>query len=402
MNQLDSRLLATPPKSTTAERLTSLDVYRGSVMLLLATHGLGLVLLARDTDSALVDRLALHVSHPDWISQFTLVGFSLWDMIQPAFMFIVGVAVPFSFAKRRELGESRGQILRHALRRALLLVLLGVFLQSLRASQTNWLFTNVLSQIGLGYGLLILMADRHYSTQLIVGCVILVASWLIYALYPITDMADFRGTSESQILPGFYNHWSIHTNVGAAIDRWFLNLFPRSQPFETQPGGYHTINFIPSSVTMLMGLMCGQWLRDNRTEPREKIRRLVLSGAACLAVALLLSWTVCPIVKRLWTPSWTLYSGAYVIWLLALFYWAIDVRGWKRWTLPLIVVGMNPLAMYFMGQTLHGWVVGQLHTHLPALLFTKPWGYVVDSLLTTCVFWLVCFWMYRRKIFLRI
>lgn len=395
--------------STSApRRLLSLDVYRGAVMLLLALNGFGFAALARDTDSAFLDWLGSQTSHPAWISQINVVGFALWDMIQPAFMFIVGVAVPYSFAKRQSLGEGRVPILRHGMGRALLLVLLGVFLQSRGVTQTNWLFTNVLCQIGLGYGLLLLMAGRSYRTQIIVGGMMLAASWLIYALHPIGDPAAFaagkraaQGVSAGT-LPGFFGHWSIHANAGATVDRWFLNLFPRSEPFVIHPGGYHTINFIPAAVTMLMGMMCGQLLRDERRAPAAKLKRLALAGALCLALGVLLGATVCPIVKRLWTPSWTLFSGAYVIWLLALFYWVIDVRGWKGWTFPCLIAGMNPLTMFVMGSTLHGWVVGQLHIHLPAFLFAKPLGHVVDATLCGVVLWFVCYGMYRRKVFLRL
>jgi len=383
-------------------------------MLMLALNGFGLAALAGATDSALLDWLGFQTSHPEWISQINVIGFALWDMIQPAFMFIVGVAVPYSFAKRQFLGNSRAQILRHGLVRGLMLILLGVFLQSTRLSQTNWLFTNVLCQIGLGYGLLILMAGRPYRTQVLVGVAILLASWLVYALHPIGDPAAFveagKGAKAAKTaqslaegaLPGFFGHWSIHANAGAAFDRWFLNLFPRNEPFVAHPGGYHTLNFIPAAVTMLMGLMCGQLLRDERFSPSAKLRRLALAGGLCLLLGVLLAATVCPIVKRLWTASWTLFSGAYVIWLLAVFYWVIDVRGWKDWTFPCVVAGMNPLAMFVMGSTLHGWVVGQLHIHLPGFLFAAPWGHVVDATLCGFVFWLVCYWMYRRKIFLRL
>ena len=386
----------------TPPRLLSLDVYRGAVMLLLALNGFGVVQVAKDTDIGWIDWLGFHVSHPVWISQFHVIGFSAWDMIQPAFMFIVGVAVPYSFAKRMAQGESRAKFLRHAFGRALLLILLGVFLQSMRVSETRWIFINVLSQIGLGYGFLTLLVGRTYRTQMVVAGLVLVFSWLIYAIYPIAQPIAATAVAVPGQLPGFFGHWSIHANAGWAFDRWFLNLFPRSEPFETHSGGYHTLNFISAFVTMLMGLICGQVLRDSRFTASDKLRRFVAGGAFCLVLAVLLGWTVCPIVKRAWTPSWTLFSGAYVVWMLALFYWVIDVRGWKGWTFPVVVVGMNPLAMFFMGSTLRGWTVGQFHIHLPGFLFTKPWGHVMEASLAAFVFWLICLWMYRRKIFLRI
>jgi predicted acyltransferase len=153
---------------------------------------------------------------------------------------------------------------------------------------------------------------------------------------------------------------------------------------------------------MILGLLCGQVLRDETFSPGEKLRRFVIGGATCLLLGVLLGATVCPVIKRLWTPSWVLYSGAYTVWLLAFFYWVVDVRGWKAWTFPFVIVGMNPLAMYLMGQTLRGWVSSQLHIHLPDFLFTKPWDHVVDAALAGFVLWLVCLWLYRRKVFIRL
>ena len=371
-------------------------------MLLLALNGLGFAGWAKKSDLPLIDWLGYQVSHPSWISNFHGVGFALWDMIQPAFMFIVGVAVPYSFAKRQKLGDGRTQILNHGLWRALLLVLLGVFLQSMRSEQTNWLFTNVLSQIGLGYGLLLLMAGRSYKSQFAVALIVLAISWSIYAFYPVEQPVDTLASNEPGRASGFFAHWSLSNNAGIAFDQWFLNLFPRTKPFVTHPGGYCTINFIPASVTMLMGLMCGQLLRDHEKTPYRKIQILLVSSLLCLVSGLVIGETLCPIVKRLWTPSWVLFSGAYVIGMLALFYWIIDVQSWKRWTFPFVIVGMNPLAMYMMGMTLRRWVVGQLHIHLPEVLFMRPWGYVVDAVLPAMIFWLVCLWMYRRKLFLRL
>jgi len=154
-------------------------------MILLAVNGFGLATLAKDSDSAFLKWLGFQTSHPEWLSHFHLFGFALWDMIQPAFMFIVGVAVPYSYAKRVALGESRGRIMAHAWTRSLLLILLGVFLSSTRAKETQWIFANVLSQIGLGYPFLALLAGRTLRTQVIAGAAVLAATWLLFALYPV-------------------------------------------------------------------------------------------------------------------------------------------------------------------------------------------------------------------------
>lgn len=397
MSSPDAAATTPPP------RLLSLDAYRGAVMILLAVNGFGLATLAKDTDSAFLKWLGFQTSHPEWISHFHLVGFALWDMIQPAFMFIVGVAVPYSYAKRAALGDSRGKLVAHAWSRALFLILLGVFLTSVRAKETQWTFANVLCQIGFGYPFLLLLAGRRLRTQMLAGAAVLVLNWLAFALHPVPAAnAAAAAAGELGKLPGFFGHWSIHTNFAADFDRWFLNLFPRSEPFVENSGGYATLNFVPAFVTMLAGLICGELLRNEAIAPAAKVRRLLLGAAGMLVLGVILGMTICPIVKRIWTPSWMLFSGAYVTALLAVFYWAIDLKGWKAWTFPLVIAGLNPLALYVMGQLSKGWTLAQLKIHLPDFVFAGASQPVMEAILPALVFWLVVWWMHRNRIYLRL
>ncbi len=123
---------------------------------------------------------------------------------------------------------------------------------------------------------------------------------------------------------------------------------------------------------------------------------------ALVAVGVLAGFTVCPSVKRIWTPSWALFSGGLVVWLLAAFYWVIDVVWFRKWAQFLIIVGMNSIAIYLMSQLMRPWVGDVLKTHLGANLFSGAYGVIWRDCLTLFVFWLACWWMYRRKIFLRI
>lgn len=115
-----------------------------------------------------------------------------------------------------------------------------------------------------------------------------------------------------------------------------------------------------------------------------------------------IQWSVCPIVKRIWTPSWALYSTAWTLWMLAAFYWVIDVKGWKRWAFPLTVVGMNSIAMYCMAQLLKPWITKTLKIHIDQDLFTTEVGKVEEHLARLLVMWLICLWLYRQKIFVKI
>ncbi len=375
------------PVPGAAARLVSLDVYRGFIMLVLAAHGFGLARAARlYPDSEFWQFIGYQFDHVAWR------GCAFWDLIQPAFMFMVGVAIPFSYASRKARGDSDRTIVRHTLWRSLVLIALGVFLASQATTQTNWRFTNVLPQIGLGYFAVTLLRGRGARVQGLTFAAILIGYWLLFALYPASG-ADFA------------SHWALRSNAAHAFDVWFLNLFPGAKPFVAQEGGYQTLNFIPSMGTMLLGLMAGETLRAD-VSARQKLRRIFGAAAVCFGLGIAVdpsilpgintSWTLCPVVKRIWTPSWTLFSGGGTLALLGAFYWTIDLKGWRRWTFPFVVVGMNSIAIYLMGQLMTGWITGRLRVHFGV---THP---ITAAMGAGLILWLICWWMYRRRIFLRI
>jgi heparan-alpha-glucosaminide N-acetyltransferase len=395
-----------PPKP---ERLLSLDTYRGFLMLVLATSAFQIHKLAGSVKEGPVwNFLSYQFSHPEWRSC------SFWDLVQPSFMFMVGVAVPYSVASRRAKGDSGKQVVVHALWRSLILILLGVFCSSNGAKQTDWTFVNVLSQIGLGYTFLVLLEGRGLRVQMATLASILVGYWLCFVLYP-APAADTNWTaigvkSDVYRFGGFAAHWSMNANFGQAFDRWFLNLFPPHN-FKYNAGGYSTLNFIPSTATMLIGVMAGELLRGPRL-PMDKLKLMLASGAACFAFSILCdpqilpfihdAYVVCPIVKKIWTPSWALFCSGWTLWILSGFYYLVDITGHKKWTFPFVVVGVNCTAMYLMWQMFKGWVNQSIRTHFGNSLFETAYGPIWASLAWTLVLWLICLWMYRRKIFLKV
>jgi predicted acyltransferase len=397
------------PPTVKPARLLSLDAYRGFIMVVLATGGLGFVKMHRDfPDDPVWSFLGFHTDHVGWI------GCSFWDLIQPSFMFMVGVAVPYSMASRRARGENPLWTWTHIVWRALLLVALGIFLSSTSTARTNFTFVNVLTQIGLGYVFLCLLAGRGLAVQFSALGMILVGYWLFFFLWPLPP----EGFDYSKVLPpkevvagksiyaqpGFWAHWDKNTNAAAAFDVWFLNLFPPADgktPFAFNAGGYQTLNFVPSLATMLLGLMAGEFLRTRRRS-EDKLLRLIAAAVVCLGVGYGLGMTVCPLVKRIWTPTWAIYSAGWTFAMLAFFFAVIDVLGWRRWAWPLVVVGMNSIAMYVMIQLIGGWVGNSWQTHLPLASFDHPYAPILKASLIAATLWLVCVWMYRRGIFLRI
>src|SRR5579863_390882 len=286
---------AAPRPAGDAERLVSLDAYRGLTMLLMASGGFGI--------AKFVER------HPEILSQFDgrwfgkpwklgwetagwqlehvgWTGCTVWDLIQPSFMFMVGVAMPFSYAKRTARGDSWGRQFGHAVFRSLILILLGIFLRSTHSSMTNFTFEDVLTQIGLGYLFAFLLVRTPFVAQLIAVLAILGGYWFFFFHHPLPPpegslLTQYR-TEKRQLKPEAWNqftglaaHWNKHTNAAAEADRTFLNYFPRPEEpwngkkFWINDGGYQTLNFIPSMATMIFGLMAGQLLRGAWTSRRK-------------------------------------------------------------------------------------------------------------------------------------
>jgi predicted acyltransferase len=397
--------LPTQTKPAAPGRLTSLDAYRGLVMFLMMAEALELWRVARARpDSALWQFLAHHQTHAEW------VGCSLHDLIQPSFSFLVGVALPFSLASRAARGQSRARMTLHAAWRALVLILLGVFLRSIGAHQTNWTFEDTLSQIGLGYVALFLLGFRPAREQWAAVGLILAGYWAFFALYPLPG-PDFdygkAGVPNTwpHLLTGFAAHWNKNSNPAWAFDTWFMNLFPREKPFAFNRGGYVTLSFIPTLGTMILGLIAGGVVRSQRT-PWAKVKWLAGAGVIGLAAGAALGWLgICPVVKRLWTPSWALYSGGWCFLLLAGFYAVIEIGGWRRWAFPLVVIGMNSIAAYCIAHLFGGFIGSSLRTHLGADAFKlggDAYEPLVQGAAVLLVFWLLLFWMHGRRIFLRI
>ena len=172
------------------------------------------------------------------------------------------------------------------------------------------------------------------------------------------------------------------------------------------PEGYNTLNFIPSLALMIFGLAAGEFLRNYDMQANKKAAVLFVLGVACILDALLMNWLgLCPIIKKTWTSGFTALSGGWCLIILASLYYLIDVRRFRRWTFPIVVVGMNSIALYVMLWLVPSWIHGTLMIHLGAHyagFFGAGFEPLIQNLATALVLWLICFWMYRKKIFLRI
>ncbi|MDA1165342.1 MAG: DUF5009 domain-containing protein [Planctomycetota bacterium] len=448
-------------------RLMSLDAYRGFVMLLMASSGLALTRIAGREEvltqfdgtqwagawRAVWDTLGYQLSHVEW------TGCSFWDLIQPSFMFMVGVSLPFSTARRDSEGRSGTMGLLHAAWRSLVLIGLGVALSS-SVSGIHFTFVNVLSQIGLGYLFLYLL--RGLSLKPLAGCAaaILIGYGAWFTLQPI-DQPEVQLTKQYLVehsaepglaeldwsqFQGWAAHWNKHTNAAAQVDREILNQLPRMEEREPEwngkgfwanRGGYQTLNFIPSLATMIFGLMAGIVLRSDRDDG-ARLRWLFLAGLSCFGIAMAAdttiwptqwlpiglqkqlheySWSICPTVKRIWTPTWAVFSAGWTFWMLGFFYWLVEIMGCRRIVVPLAIVGLNSITMYCMAQLFKGWIGGAMHVVAKTVDQIAGWtdglswwlnadsfvyAPVLDYSLRLFAMWCVCLWMYRRGLYIRI
>lgn len=393
------------PKPT-SNRLTSIDTYRGFVMLLM----LGEVLKWEDIaekvpGNAFLELMAFHQSHVSW------QGCSLHDMIQPSFTFLVGVAMPFSLESRATQGQTPQKRALHAILRALTLVLLGVVLRSLGKNQTYWTFEDTLSQIGLGYAFLFGIAHLKRHWQWVALGVILFGYWLAFALTPLPpagfDPATVGVKPEwDHHVTGFAAHWDKNTNLAMQVEIWLRNALPHEEVFRFNGGGYAALSFIPTLGTMILGLFAGNVLRDSAQTDRQKTIWLLIAGGIGIAIGAALDQLgICPVVKRIWTPSWVLFSGGICFWMLAAFRYLVDLKGLVKPAFPLVVVGVNSIAAYVMSWFFTSMIEDALYRHFGKAPF-EIFGHAYETLLhggaTLVIMWGILYWMQKNRIFLRI
>jgi predicted acyltransferase len=387
-------------------RIASVDIYRGFVMLLMMAEVLSLSEVSRALPgNKFWEFLSFHQSHVPWI------GLSLHDMIQPSFTFLVGVVLPYSIANRKNKGASVQNILTHTIKRSLILIFLGIFLRSMHSNQTNFTFEDTLTQIGLGYTFLVLISFYSQRVQIISLTAILFTYVLVFALYPLPNASfDYASAGVSadwrHNLTGFSAHWNKNTNFAWAFDQWFLNLFPRESSFLFNSGGYSTLSFIPTLGTMILGLLAGNYLNSSVTA-RKKLNFLVFIGVSLIMFGVLLHLSgINPIVKRIWTPAWTIFSGGICFLFLALFYGLIDMKGKQQGTFFLMVIGVNSIAAYVIADGgMRNLISDSLFIHLGAnfdQVFGSAYATLISGGLVLLFEWLILYWMFKKKIFIKI
>jgi len=335
-------------------------------MFMLASGAFGFGALQQDPTYG---RIASWFDHVEW------EGAVFWDLIQPAFMFMVGVAMPFALARRTEIGATPRQNFNHVASRALKLILLSQFLIIVSDQRIHFQLINVLSQIAFTYFFTYLIIQMEFRWQALSALLLLAFHSALFFIFPGPD-GPFSKTG----------------NVGAVIDKALLGY--------NYEGYYVTINFISSIVTTLFGAWTGMLLRTEKSRA-EKLKILAIATVAAFVSGLALSLVI-PDVKRLWTASWTLYSTGWVLVMMLTFVVLIDVLGFHKLAFPLVVVGMNSIFIYSAGFLMRGavnhWVTA-FSGGFKSLGVLAP---VAQSCTVMLVMWYLCYWLYRRRIFIKV
>lgn len=356
------------PAKAVPERLPSLDVFRGLTMLLLISHGFGIHEAFRNNPS--MAWLAYQFEHVAW------AGCTLWDLIQPAFTFIVGVAIPLSTTRRLAQGTTRSALFGHVLWRATLLLVLSNVLSNWNTNPPLKLqFINVLCQIAFAYVLCFGILQLRFAWQAVAAVAIIVLHHGLFFLFP-----------------GANGPFDPAGNIGAVIDKQVLGY--------NYSGFYTTINFLGNAITVLFGVWTGMLLEHYRAHS-QRLQILGGCAAACFALGLGLEVWI-PMVKRLWTASFLFFSAGWVLLAFALCYWIVEMKGWRKWAFPAIVVGMNCIFIYSFSQVLRGWLARGVGNFTGKFAFLGEAGAIPQNLVVMAIMWYLCYWLYQRKIFFKL
>ena len=367
----------TDQQTLPSERIVSIDALRGFDMFWIIGGGTALSSLVHVWENPITETIHKQLEHVEW------QGFRFEDLIFPLFLFIMGVVLPFSISRRRERDQSLPVLYLHILKRSFVLILLGLIFNNLlnfEFSQMRW--PGVLQRIGLCYLFAaIIVLNTKWRAQAIFIAAVLILYWLAATLIPVPDFGAGVMTAEKclssyidqQLIPGKL-YYGYGDNEGL-------------------------ISTIPAICTVLMGSLAGYWLRSDRTGNKKAVG-LAVAGLACVAAGYLWGF-VFPIIKIIWTSSYTLFSGGFCLILLALFYWIIDVKGYRKWAIFFVVIGVNPITIYFLQRFVD--FVGIAEFFLTGLIAHA--GLVAPLILPVGVLaikWLLLWFLYRHKIFFKV
>ena len=373
---------------TTSKRLLSLDALRGFDMFFIMGGSILITAICGLFPEGKDSWLALQMAHAKWD------GFYHHDTIFPLFLFIAGISFPFSYAKSQSLGLSRGEQYGKILRRVLILILLGwVYNGLFEWNFAKMRYLSVLGRIGLAWGIAALIRMNTGPVARAFICVfLLVGYWLLIRFVPAPDMPD----------AGVY---SMKGNIVGWVDRQIVPGRLHNRVFD--PEGL--LSTLPAVVTALLGMFTGDFIR---MDEQKRLCGKPLTGgfktiwmllAAALMLGLGLLWSLdFPINKALWSSSFVLVAGAYSLSLFALFYWIIDVKGWRKWAHCFEIIGLNSITIYLFRQFVSVKYTNEFFLKGLSEQLSPEWGAVLLAAGYLALCWLFLTFLYRQKLFLKV
>ncbi|MCK4645353.1 MAG: DUF5009 domain-containing protein [Candidatus Aminicenantes bacterium] len=360
-----------------SQRLLSMDALRGFDMFwIIGGHWIfaGLCAISKNPVTVAVSTQLKHVR---W------EGFHFWDLIMPLFLFIVGAAMPFSFSKRLERGDSKKNIYIHISKRVVMLFFLGIVAQGnllkFDLSELH-IYSNTLQAIAAGYLIAsVIMLNVKIKWQIGITAGMLLLFWALMSWIPVP------GYGRSVLTP--------KGNLAIYLDKLLLG------PFQDGTNYSWILSSLTFASTVMLGVMAGLLLRSKKSQ-WAKVAWLSGAGSGCLLVGWIWGF-VFPIIKHLWTSSFVLFSGGVCLLLLALFYMVIDVKGWQKWAFGFKVIGLNAILVYMATRLFDFRLIGDVFVG-GLLRWIGPWENFVRGLAGFAVIWLILFWMYRKRTFIKI
>jgi predicted acyltransferase len=367
---------------TNPKRLYSLDALRGFDMFwIIGGEGI-FIALASLTGWPFLKWWAGQLEHVEWH------GFVFYDMIFPLFLFIAGISFPFSLAKRTAANHSRASIYKHVFFRGLILVLLGILYNNgLRFDFGELRYGSVLGRIGLAwmFAALIFM-NTKLNSRILLCAAILLGYWVLMLLFPAPD----AGTADIFSREGNFASW---------VDRM---LMPgRLYLGNHDPEGI--MSTLPAISTALLGMFTGEFIMSDRLSHKPLRKVLIITGAAVALMIIGKLWNIVfPINKNLWTSSFVCWAGGLSLLLFALFHLIIDVWKFRKWAFFFVVIGMNPITIYLTERIVNFRAANNFFFKDLAELAPERWTPLIMAVGITAIAWLFLYFLYKKKIFLKV
>ncbi|MCR5570851.1 MAG: DUF5009 domain-containing protein [Bacteroidales bacterium] len=371
----------------TEKRLLSLDALRGFDMLFIMGFASLVVACCALFPGGADCWLARQMEHVSWD------GLRHHDTIFPLFLYLAGLSFPFSYAKQVARGRTRSQIYGKIFYRGFALVVLGCIYNGFLQLKFPFRYMGVLQHIGLAWMFAaLLFINCKTKTRVWIAAAILVGYYLLLRFVGAPDHPGADPFSYEGNLVGY---------VDRVLNRWFSFMHGRLYRGDFDPEG--VLSILPAIVTAMLGMFTGEYVRKPESEVSggKKTVTMLVAAAVMLVVGLLWSLQF-PINKALWSSTFVLVVGAYSVAMFALFYWIIDVKGWKKWTTFFTVIGMNSITIYMGQRIINFRSIGNFFVGGIASLGGEAWANFIGALGYLAVSWLFLYFLYRKKVFLKV